>query len=950
MCLETQGVIDMTRTRIFYDNLLLVILWMFVSFVSTVMVADNANAAFGEVKSHQKISDTEGGFSGILDNYDGFGRSVASLGDLDGDGVADLVVGADGDGDGGAGRGAVWVLFLNSNGTVKAHQKISDTEGDFSGILGNVDEFGQETAGIGDLDGDGVADLAVGARGDDDGGTNRGAVWILFLNTDGTVKSHQKISQTAGGFGGTLDDYSSFGNAITALGDLDGDGVNELAVGNPFDNDGGNHLGAVWILFLNTDGTVKAHQKISDTEGGFAGTLEPDDHFGYKIGAPGDLDGDGLADLISGATLDDDGGADRGAVWVLFLNSNGTVRAHQKISDTEGGFTGVLDNVDRFNVPAAVGDLDCDGVIDLAVGALTDDDGGSDRGAVWVLFLNSNGTVRAHQKISDTEGGFTGILDNGDQLGISVVGLGDVDGDGVNDLGVGANKDDDGGTGRGAAWVLFLDGEVCPGVTPIGKNVAVVPIDSATGTTPVTVTFDSVSAAGVTSLVMSKGGPDPEYGYRLCANNYYFDLTTTAVFVDSVTVCIDYTDLQCGGNERKLELMHWVDGGWEDCSVSRDLEEDVICGRVASLSTFAIFEEYIGAVAGRVTADCPNPDTGIEGVDVDAFLTGTGELAGVAVTDEFGVYQIDSLATGDYSISIVTPLGYAALAEEIVATVVGGEVTAVDFDLLCIDIQPNQRSVGFWKHQVGVALRDKGHAHIDGPTLCDYLDLIEVHFNSNAVNQVEIYKPPASGICEDKLEVAGDLLNLKGNVGMTARAKQQLMALLFNVAGEKLSLRGVISADGATVSQAITFCDNIIDDPACDHETAKTIADWINNAQMVPAGWIPLDTDDIPYAPPRPESDVPETFALGQNCPNPFNPSTTIRYDVPVGGGRVTLRIYGINGALVRTLVKSDRPGGQHTVEWDGLDNSGRSVSSGIYFYRLRARGFVETRKMLLMK
>ena len=84
---------------------------------------------------------------------------------------------------------------------------------------------------------------------------------------------------------------------------------------------------------------------------------------------------------------------------------------HQKISDTEGGFTGILDDWERFGTSVALlGDLDGDGVDDLAVGASRDDDGGEDRGAVWILFLNTDGTVKSHQKISDTEGGFTGTL------------------------------------------------------------------------------------------------------------------------------------------------------------------------------------------------------------------------------------------------------------------------------------------------------------------------------------------------------------------------------------------------------------------------------------------------------------------------------------------------------------------------------------------------------------
>ncbi len=439
-----------------------------VSIVAAIVLASTASDAWaqpGWVLSHQKISDTEGGFPGILDNADFFGNSVASLGDLDGDGVGDLAVGAYLDDDGGNARGAVWVLFLKKNGKVKSHQKISSTEGGFTGRLHKDDVFGSSVASLGDLDGDGVGDLAVGAKGDDDGGGyNRGAVWVLFLINNGTVKSHQKISDTKGGFTGILDDEDSFGFSVASLGDLDGDGVGDLAVGAYEDDDGGGNRGAVWVLFLNRNGTVKEHQKISDTEGGFTGMLDNKDWFGVSAVSLGDLDGDGVGDLAVGAWADDDGGINRGAVWVLFLNADGTVKSHQKISDTEGGFTGILDDHDRFGTSvASLGDLDGDRVGDLAVGAKWDDDAGdpehANRGAVWVLLLNTDGTVKRHQKISDTEGGFTGILDDWDHFGSSVASLGDLDGDGVTDLAVGARGDDDGrGYDRGAVWVLFLEG------------------------------------------------------------------------------------------------------------------------------------------------------------------------------------------------------------------------------------------------------------------------------------------------------------------------------------------------------------------------------------------------------------------------------------------------------------------------------------------------------------
>jgi hypothetical protein len=343
-----------------------------------------------------------------------------------------------------------------TDGTVGAFQKISATEGGFGGSLDVDDLFGAGVASLGDVNGDGVTDVAVGVF-DDDGGFNTGAVWILFLNADGTVKAEQKISETQGGFGGELSTNALFGRSVDGIGDLDGDGIPDLAVSNMGDDDGGLDRGALSILFLNTDGTVKLEQKISDTQGGFGGTLDNGDQFGTSVADIGDLDGDGVTDLAVGASQDDDGGSDRGAVWILFMNSDGTVSAEQKISDTVGGFAGVLDDLDRFGWDVCgSGDLDRDGTLDLTVAARWDDDGGTNRGAVWMLLMNSDGTVRAERKISDTEGGFAGRLDDGDMFGGAVGCIGHLDGQRRTRLLVGAVGDDDGNVNAGAVWILFL--------------------------------------------------------------------------------------------------------------------------------------------------------------------------------------------------------------------------------------------------------------------------------------------------------------------------------------------------------------------------------------------------------------------------------------------------------------------------------------------------------------
>ncbi|HIO73579.1 MAG TPA: hypothetical protein EYN38_10800, partial [Flavobacteriales bacterium] len=392
----------------------------------------------------------------ILDNGDIFGHGVANIGDIDGDGVDDLAIGAQHDDDEASNSGAVYILFMNTDGTVKSDQKISNTQGGFANLLAENDNFGNSITGLGDLNNDGIPDIAIGTAFKDDGGPNRGVVWIMFLNSNGTVKSFQRISDTQGNFTGVLNDNDRFGISVACIGDLDGDGIADIAVGASLDDDGGTDRGAVWILHLNSNGTVKFHEKISSQFGNFAGALANGDRFS-EVATLGDLDGDGIVDIAVGATLDDDGGSGTGAVWILFLNSDGSVKGHQKISATSGGFTGLLDAGDRFAFPSNIGDLDGDQITDIAVGTFFDDDGGTNRGAVWILFMNSDGTVKAHQKISSTVGNFTGTISNGDLFGLPVAGIGDLNGDGTPDLLVGARQNDDGGTDRGAAWVLFLD-------------------------------------------------------------------------------------------------------------------------------------------------------------------------------------------------------------------------------------------------------------------------------------------------------------------------------------------------------------------------------------------------------------------------------------------------------------------------------------------------------------
>jgi len=94
---------------------------------------------------------------------------------------------------------------------------------------------------------------------------------------------------------------------------------------------------------------------------------------------------------------------------------------------------------------------------------------------------------------------------------------------------------------------------------------------------------------------------------------------------------------------------------------------------------------------------------------------------------------------------------------------------------------------------------------------------------------------------------------------------------------------------------------------------------------------------------------IPSEISLHQNYPKPFNPTTTINYSLKENS-KVSLNIYNIKGQKVKQLINDQVSAGQHTIVWNGLDDDGKSVTSGVYFYKLKAGNFEQTRKMILMK
>jgi hypothetical protein len=412
-----------------------------------------------EISTQNRRLDVEG-----LATAGRFGTPEA-IGDVNGDGVGDLAVGAFSDDSAGPDVGAVYILLMANNGTVATTQKITSGTAGFGGQLLEGGGFGFRIASIGDLDGDGIPDIVASAYRSDRAHVDAGEIWVLFLRSDGTVKDWQVITEGFGDFPANLREGDQFGVDVASVGDLDGDGSSDLAVGM-WKRDGlGENDGGVLMLMLDPDGTVRDYQEISAVAGWADAPLDANSGFGASVEALGDLNSDGTTDLAVGSIGFND---ERGIVWLLTLTTNGTVSSAVGI---EPGIdaTPALKPGARFGSGIAnLGDVDGNGSMDLAVGAFGIKDF---QGAVFVLQLDESLVTTASSRV--THDG----LDAGDLFGHTIASLGDINGDGSTDLAVGAPGDDGIADNAGAVYIVSVTSELS--APPIPESPDDTPADEA---------------------------------------------------------------------------------------------------------------------------------------------------------------------------------------------------------------------------------------------------------------------------------------------------------------------------------------------------------------------------------------------------------------------------------------------------------------------------------------
>ncbi len=840
-----------------------------------------------------------------------FGYSLDQAGDTNGDGYADLIIGASEWHDGVQAVGQATLYLGEVTGLQSAPAWFSNGSSE--------ERYGQAVAAAGDVNGDGFADLVVGAPFYAESGSDRGRAQ-LFLGGPGAPDMSADWTYNF------PHDNSVFGFAVACAGDLNGDGLGDLVIGIPqYDAGAGqDDTGRIHIMY--------GSGSFVDSNSAWSGSGDESlAFFGWPTGPAGDVNGDGFDDLLIGSYGSDLGGTDAGLVEVFHGSATGPSPAGSPDWSVMGAAG------DGFGHAAAgVGDVDGDGYDDIAVGSPYHDGGEQDEGKIsW--FKGSPGGLGA-------TAAWEWELDLSTAYLYRLAGAGDVNGDGFADLVISAPGWDGDFNDQGKAW-LHRGSDSGP---------EEIPSWSFEGPDLVAVLGNIASAGDVNG----DGFDDLLVGVGNYTNTFVGEGVAYLFFGSSTGLSV-VPDWMVYGGELGAQMKDVASAG----DVNGDGYADIMVGArygTSPLGGQGFVRIYYGSASGPATT--PDQILGLNaaGAQFGRTLSGRGD--------------VDGDGYGDVLVGAPSFVGRAGEAGA--AFLFKGSATGLDPDPVWTTSSVQLHAL------LGVGLGIVGDLDGDG------LDEIAIgalyHDDSDAdVGRVDVYRGGGRGFFST-LPAGGHPRQLQANglplshMGISnVPDAMQLEVRAGSQAGRTMvrmeyQIEPLAPGPLSSIASFTDWLDTGLPDPTLG-STVVVNQPVTGLEQDRPHRWRMRICSRSPYFPHsrwsgessslptlasfrtgNPASTVrdamPSPGTMIQSIhPNPFNPRVSIAFMVD-RPGQIKVDVFDVRGRTVKHLVDKWHEPGRYSINWDGRDQHGRSAASGEYLLRIKGPEGTDHGRALLLR